>query len=115
MNINVLELSLRDLSRCIDACSNDKAARRPKLFYWRIREWHVLDAILLLRRHVAVFVFVDHIYVLLELSARVGLLFDWYEQPLKEAGQSCLEHVDIEQMGNRRKQSWSVLPAKALR
>jgi hypothetical protein len=108
-------LSYRDLSRCIDAGSNDKAARRPKLFYWRVRERHVLDAILLLRRHVAVLVFVDHVYVLFEIPTGVGLFFDRYEQPLKEASQSCLEHVDIEQMSSRRNQPCSMLPAKASR
>lgn len=65
--------------RFIDADFNQISATDSRLFYWRIRKWHVLDAILLLRRDVAVFVFVDHIYVLLEVSAGVGLFFNGYK------------------------------------
>lgn len=63
----------------VDAGFNQISATDSRLFCWRIRKWHVLDAILLLRRHVALFVFVDHIYVLLEIPTGVRLLFDRYE------------------------------------
>ena len=63
----------------IDEGFDQISATDSRLFYWRIRKWHVLDAILLLRRHVALFVFVDHIYVLLEIPTGVRLLFDRYE------------------------------------
>lgn len=76
--------------------SNYNTARRSKLLYWRIRQWHILHAVLLLRRHVAVFIFVDHIYVLLKVPAGVGLFFDRYKEPLRSESQLCLELVDIE-------------------
>lgn len=59
--------------------------RHSKLFCWCVREWHILHAILLLRRYIAVFILVDHVDMLLEITAGIGLLFDRYEQPSEEA------------------------------
>lgn len=65
----------------INAGFDQISAASSRLFYWCVRKWHVLDAILLLRCYVAMFVFIDYVYVLLEVSAGVGLCFDGYEEP----------------------------------
>lgn len=69
----------------INAAFDQISATNSRLFCWCVRKWHVLDAILLLRCYVAMFVFIDHVYVLLEVSAGVGLFLDGYEESWKGA------------------------------
>ena len=64
-----------------------------------IRKWHVPDAILLLRRDIAVFIFVDYVYVLLEIPTGLRSFFDGYEQPLKRPNQLSSERTSVERIG----------------
>jgi hypothetical protein len=57
---------------------------RSRPFCWCICKWHVSNAILLLRCHVAVLVFIDDVNVLLGMATGLGRFFDRYEQPSRD-------------------------------